>query len=125
VLDEFAPTLVLAAAPQDRNSDHASSGELAAQLLSAQGRSVTLRWWIVHAGRHWPAPRGYRPTLAQTIPGTALALNWQSLPLSDQQLERKRDAIARHHSQTEVMRPFLMSFARRNELYAIPAMTKN
>jgi LmbE family N-acetylglucosaminyl deacetylase len=67
VLDEFAPTLVLAATPQDLHSDHAASGELVARLLAARGQSSRLRWWIVHAGRNWPAPRRYRPALALSV----------------------------------------------------------
>lgn len=120
VIDEFAPTLVLAAAPQDRHSDHAASGELAARLLAARGQSNRLRWWIVHAGRNWPAPRSYRPELGLTAPPVAATLAWQALPLTSGQARRKFDAIARHHTQIEVMRPFLHSFVRGNEIFATP-----
>jgi LmbE family N-acetylglucosaminyl deacetylase len=125
VLADFAPTLVLAAAPQDRHSDHVASGELVARLLAARGQSAALRWWIVHAGHRWPVPRRYRPALELTVPRLAQTLAWQSLPLSAEQVQRKLAAVDMHRTQTEVMKPFLHSFVRRNELFAIPAMTKN
>jgi len=120
VLDDFAPTLVLAAAPQDLHSDHAASGQLTAELLAARGHAASLRWWIVHAGRHWPAPRSYHPALPLTAPPTAPSLDWHALAIDAAQNERKRAAIAAHKTQTEVMKPFLMAFVRRNELFAVP-----
>jgi LmbE family N-acetylglucosaminyl deacetylase len=120
VIASFAPTLVLAAAPQDLHSDHAATGQLAANLLAARGQADRLRYWIVHAGRGWPQPRRYRPALALLVPDRAVSLTWSVVPLSTVQIERKRAAILLHRSQMEVMAPFLMSFARQNELFALP-----
>jgi LmbE family N-acetylglucosaminyl deacetylase len=120
VIASFAPTLVLAAAPQDLHSDHTATGQLALSLLAARGQADRLRYWIVHAGRGWPRPRRYRPELALAVPARAQSLTWSVVPLSAAQVERKRAAILLHRSQMEVMAPFLLSFARRNELFALP-----
>jgi LmbE family N-acetylglucosaminyl deacetylase len=119
VIERFAPTLVLAAAPQDANPDHRASGALARRLLQQRGELDRLRYWIVHAP-HWPAPRGYAPQLALDPPGTAAALHWESLPLSASEQAHKLAALRDQRSQMQVMQPFMLSFARANELYASP-----
>ena len=120
VIDQFAPTLVLAAAPEDRHPDHSASGALARQLLEQRGRLDQLRYWIVHAPR-WPQPRRYRPQLPLAPPALAAALQWQSLPLSAAERTRKLAALREHRSQTRVMETFMLSFVRANELFALPS----
>jgi LmbE family N-acetylglucosaminyl deacetylase len=61
VIDQFAPTLVLAPAPEDLHPDHAASGRLTRQILEARNKPWNLWYYIVHAGRHWPEPRGLHP----------------------------------------------------------------
>jgi LmbE family N-acetylglucosaminyl deacetylase len=119
VIERFAPTLVLAAAPQDRNPDHRASGALTRQLLQQRGQLDRLRYWIVHAP-HWPAPRGYAPELSLQPPGLAATLQWESLPLSAAEQAHKLAALRDQRSQMQVMEPFMLSFARANELFALP-----
>src|ERR1700722_15311477 len=119
VIDQFAPTLVLAAAPEDRNPDHHASGALARRLLEQRGQLGRLRYWIVHAP-HWPRPRGYQPQLALSPPAVAATLRWESLPLSDAERAHKLAALAKHRSQMEIMSWSLQSFLRTNELFARP-----
>ncbi len=117
VLDEFRPTLVLAAAPQDLHPDHYGSGELARRLLQRRVESQQLRYWIVHA-RHWPRPRGYHPGMSLAPPASAAALHWQSLPLDDAERARKLAALRAHRSQLQLTAPFMYSFVRANEIFA-------
>ncbi|HEY1724843.1 MAG TPA: PIG-L deacetylase family protein [Steroidobacteraceae bacterium] len=119
VLDEFQPTLVLAAAPQDSHPDHAASGLLLHRLLERRGQLDRLRYWIVHAS-HWPAPRRYQPQLSLTPPGSAQQLHWQSLPLSVSERAHKLAALRAHRSQMRLTEPFMLSFVRANELFAPP-----
>jgi LmbE family N-acetylglucosaminyl deacetylase len=119
VIDQFAPTLVLAAAPEDRNPDHSASGALARRLLQRRGQLARLRYWIVHAP-HWPQPHGYQPQLPLSPPATAATLQWQSLALSDAEQAHKLAALGDHGSQMEIMGTFLQSFVRANELFALP-----
>jgi len=117
VLDAFRPTLVLAAAPQDQHPDHSASSALVRRLLVQRGELPALRYWIVHAP-HWPRPRRYAPQLELTPPASAAALHWQSLALSTQERTRKRAALDLHHSQMELIWPFMNSFIRANEILA-------
>lgn len=119
VFDQFAPTLVLAAAPEDRHPDHNASGALARRLLQRRGQLDRLRYWIVHAP-HWPQPRGYQPRLPLSPPAVAATLQWQSLPLSAEERAHKLTALGDHRSQMKLMGSFLQSFVRANELFAGP-----
>ncbi|MFI4869191.1 MAG: PIG-L deacetylase family protein [Steroidobacterales bacterium] len=120
VIGQFQPTLVLAAAPEDRHPDHQASGALVRRLLERRGQLEHLRYWIVHAP-HWPQPRGYRPQLALSPPQAAAARHWQSLPLSAQERAHKLAALRDHRSQLELIEPVMLSFVRANELFALPA----
>jgi LmbE family N-acetylglucosaminyl deacetylase len=119
VIDQFQPTLVLAAAPQDRHPDHSASGALVRRLLERRGQLDRLRYWIVHAP-HWPDPRRYRPELALPPPAVATALQWESSALTSPERAHKLAALRAHRSQMKVMESFLLSFVRANELFALP-----
>jgi len=120
VLDTFKPTIVLAAAPEDRHPDHAASGKLVRELLEQRGQLNRLHYWIVHAGVRWPQPHHYKPAAALYPPSSASALAWESFPLTDEERERKRLSILRHRSQVEVTGSFMLSFVRTNEIFAAP-----
>jgi len=119
VLEQFRPTLVFAAAPQDLHPDHRASGELVRRTLERRGELGRLRYWIVHA-RDWPRPYGLDSALTLTPPPAAQALHWQSLPLDAGQRQRKLVALEKHASQMEVMAPLMKAFVRANELFAPP-----
>jgi LmbE family N-acetylglucosaminyl deacetylase len=117
VIAQFHPTLVLAAAPQDRHPDHSASGALARRVLERRGELAALRYWIVHA-RAWPRPQSYQPDLALAPPAEAATLAWQSLPLTEAERAGKLAAVHDHHSQMQLMAPFMDSFIRANEIFA-------
>jgi len=117
VIEAFRPTLVLAAAPQDLHPDHSASGALVRRVLERRGELNELRYWIVHAPL-WPWPPIYEPQLTLVPPATATALRWQSMPLSATERARKRAALRAHHSQFELLAPFMNSFVRANEILA-------
>lgn len=118
VITRFAPTLVLAAAPQDRHADHRASGELARELLPGSAPRAQLYYWIVHAGLNWPWPHGLHRQQPLRPPARAAALGWLQLPLDDALQLRKLQALRQHRTQREVMGWFLNSFVRSNELFA-------
>ena len=118
VIGRFAPTIVLAAAPQDRHSDHSASGALAVELLHAGSSKARLYYWIVHGGHDWPSPRGLHRERPLLPPRIAHALAWQRLPLSDTEVAGKLAALGEHRTQLRVMRRFLEAFVRNDEIYA-------
>jgi LmbE family N-acetylglucosaminyl deacetylase len=118
VIDRFAPTIVLAAAPQDRHADHSASGALVRELLHASRPRARLYYWIVHAGHRWPSLRGLRAAEPLRPPALAATLGWQQLPLSPAQTALKLQAVRAHRTQLEVMSRFLYGFVRANEIFA-------
>ena len=117
VIAEFRPTLVLAAAPQDRHPDHSASGALARRVLERRGELGELHYWIVHAP-NWPRPLRLEPDLALAPPAETSALAWESLPLTEAERARKLAALRDHHSQMQLLAPFMNSFLRANEIFA-------
>ncbi len=120
-ISRFAPTIVLAAAPQDRHTDHSASGALAVELLRASASKARVYYWIVHGGHEWPAPRGLHRERPLLPPKFARELAWQRLPLSDAQVAGKLAALNEHRTQLRVMRRFLDAFVRNDEIFA-PAL---
>ena len=118
VIERFAPTIVLAAAPQDRHPDHSASGALAVELVRAAATHARVYYWIVHGGHEWPSPRGLHRERPLLPPRIARDLGWQRLPLSDEQVTGKLAALGEHRTQLRVMRRFLEAFIRSDEIYA-------
>jgi LmbE family N-acetylglucosaminyl deacetylase len=118
VIERFAPTIVLAAAPQDRHPDHSASGALAVELLRPRAARVRIYYWIVHGGHDWPAPRGLHRERPLLPPRIARDLPWERAPLSDAQVAGKLAALGEHRTQLRVMRRFLEAFVRNDEIYA-------
>jgi LmbE family N-acetylglucosaminyl deacetylase len=118
VIERLAPTIVLAAAPQDRHPDHSASGALAVELVRAGATRAKVYYWIVHGGHEWPVPRGLHRERPQLPPRSARDLAWERLPLSDAQVAGKLAALGEHRTQLRVMRRFLYAFVRNDEIYA-------
>jgi len=118
VVNDFAPTLVLAAAPEDRHPDHAASGQFALRVMTRRGEADRMRYFVVHSGSRWPEPRGLHPNLPLTPPPVAPLRDWQSFELSDEEQQVKLAALELHRTQWEVMAHFLRAFVRRTELFS-------
>ncbi|MGC8667255.1 MAG: PIG-L deacetylase family protein [Chthonomonadales bacterium] len=125
VLQEFRPTDVYVTHPSDDHADHAAASAFvtrALQALREEGASwaasCRLRYYLVHRG-DWPVPQGLqeRALLMPPAEMAELDTSWQAFPLSPQEEARKRQAILTYHSQVAVMKRFLVSFVRRNELF--------
>jgi LmbE family N-acetylglucosaminyl deacetylase len=119
VIDRFKPTVVLAPSPLDEHPDHRAAGDLAIRVLGERDQLARLRYWIVHGGTYWPAPRGLHPTLTFTPPRGARDMQWESVPLDEATRGIKLTALRAHASQMfGLERHFLLSFVRGNELFA-------
>lgn len=118
VLDRVKPTLVLAPSPQDTHPDHRGTGLLVWRTMTARGEQDRVRYWIVHGGRGWPAPRGYHPGFTQTVAPRGLGMQWEAFPLDDDAIEAKRLAVSAHRSQMKVMGRVMLGYVRSDELYS-------
>ncbi len=124
ILHRFRPSLVLTTHSYDQHPDHGATHlfvKNALQELTHQDpllRPVFLTF-LIHFGGWWPV-------LAQ--PDTRVELRpphgfpeqehtWLHFPLSPEEFQTKRQALSHYHSQMLVMRQYLLSFVRTNELF--------
>lgn len=121
------PTDIYLPHPCDNHPDHYATYcfvAAAVEQLRAEGveTGMRLHTYLVHRG-DWPTPKGDH-SADPLSPPYALAKTksqWRSLPLSSAVAVTKRSAIKEYKTQTAIERGFLMSFARRNEIFgAVP-----
>ena len=122
VLREFKPTRVFVSHPCDTNPDHRAAANfvrLALLQLESEQIRPALDFYIVHFG-NWPTPLQYSPNLRLDPPATLRSDNdWESLPLTLEQVERKHRATLTNLTQIANGAPhFLEAFARANEVFA-------
>jgi len=120
IIADFKPTLVLCPHPNDEHPDHWAAYCYTAGALYELGLldAIPVRLYLVHRG-DWPTPRGLDRRLPLLPPADLAGPNtrWLSFPATSATELAKYKAILRYRSQLLVMRNFLFSFARRNELF--------
>jgi LmbE family N-acetylglucosaminyl deacetylase len=119
IISDFKPTKIFLPHPADQNPDHlalylftrVALWDLAADL------HPELYPYLVHYP-HWPNPLGYYPE-DPLVPPAALSgeAYWLSEPLTESELQTKRQALQTHKTQYEARRRYLDSFLRTNELF--------
>ena len=125
ILAVYRPTAVYVPHPSDDHPDHAIAYSfVTAALASLQSsprsplKKTLVRTYLVHRGG-WPTPWGWKPTLPLRPPAGLADLDttWDELSLSKDVILLKRKAIRTYDNQMAMMGKFLLSFARRNELF--------
>ncbi len=90
------------------------------ELKEKKGFSPRVFTYVVHRGR-FPSPRGLKmeEMIRPPYPLLGIGLHWRSLPLPQDIVRLKYEAIKRYKSQLLPRgRVFMFSFARSNELFA-------
>lgn len=124
LLREWRPTVVAYPHPNETHVDHWALANFAAAALAELQRTEPgwrppAQWlYLVHRG-DWPAPKGYRPTAPLLPPGKLAGgmTTWRTEPLTPQQVERKAAAVGAYRSQVALLRRYMHSFIRANELF--------
>lgn len=104
----------------DRDAAHRHTREKSPYTWA---RRVEVRDYLIHHG-DWPVPQGLHEDARLVPPAALLHLDtrWKEVRLTASDRQRKYEAILCYRSQTAVMRRFLTSFVRQNELFgALPA----
>ena len=123
ILTDYQPDVIVLPHPNDDHPDHRATADfsrLALAFIRANNpdyRPLTLGY-LVHYS-YYPQPRGERVS-ASLVPPTPLAGTrnpWLRLDLGEEQAMRKSQAVRQYASQLRLMRNFLLSFARANEIY--------
>jgi LmbE family N-acetylglucosaminyl deacetylase len=122
VLRQLQPTLILAPSPADTHPDHRAAGLLTLRISAQRGLSAQVRYWIVHGGEGWPAPRELMPGVPLFPAPRGAGLDSAPFALTPSEEERKHSALNAYASQMQMMAPFLVAFVRSNELFAQRAL---
>lgn len=120
VIREFRPTKIFVSHPADTNRDHrALYLFLRVALWDLEGKMPMPLFfpYIVHVVG-WPQ-RGYEPNVELSPPEQLEDSNiiWRKLDLSEEEVQKKYNATDFYKSQISYNPRYLLSFARKNELF--------
>lgn len=123
ILKRHKPNKIFVSHPIDANSDHKTMYlflEIALADLRKDLLPPEVYSYLIHF-KGWPLPRRYHPELGLLPPkefkGSKARWFWHEL--SPQDLEKKYKAILCYKSQTQSSAFYLLSFARKNELFGV------
>ena len=121
IIADYKPNKIFVSHPGDTNVDHkALYLFLQIALLDLQDKipAPKVYPYLVHC-LGWPLPRHYHPELSLNPPRQfqGSSINWVKFELTPEQLEKKNRAILCYRSQTRTSAFYLLSFARKNELF--------
>ncbi len=123
ILKQYKPNKIFVSHPIDTNSDHKTMYLFLKIALSDLRKELPLPEvysYLIHF-KGWPLPRRYHPELELLPPKefNGSKTRWFRHELSPQDLERKYNAIFCYKSQTQSSAFYLLSFARKNELFGV------
>jgi LmbE family N-acetylglucosaminyl deacetylase len=121
IIKEYKPNKIFVSHPADANVDHKAFYlflEVALHDLEKEIPKPKVYPYLVHC-IGWPLPRHYHPQLDLNPPQPFLGsqVEWRKFDLTLQQRSKKYQAILCYKSQTSTSAFYLLSFARKNELF--------
>lgn len=122
MIRKYKPTKIFVSHPADVNADHrAFFLFLQVALWDLQGElnpKLKVYPYLVHH-KGWPLPRNFHSDLNLSPPKDMLEadIKWQALNLDPVELKNKHQAILTYRSQTSSSAFYLLTFARKNELF--------
>ncbi|MDD5491914.1 MAG: PIG-L family deacetylase [bacterium] len=121
VISDFKPTKIFVSHPVDFNRDHQALylfTQIALWDLYDKITPPEIFPYLVHV-RGWPLPRGLYQGLPLDVPGRlkSAGINWFELGLNSAEVQKKFLAIRFYRTQIEYEPSYLISYARRNELF--------
>lgn len=131
---EYEPDVVYLPHPNDSHPDHwATNGFVLYGLeqLKNEGyerfENLTMLSYLVHSVKFpWPRGKFLEASLTEPTDLKNLDTRWVDIPLDFRERLHKLRAIGKYRTQTQLMRKYLISFARANELFGIvPSLSLN
>jgi LmbE family N-acetylglucosaminyl deacetylase len=123
------PTVVVSHHPGDTHRDHWAAGAFVAAALERL-RTEDAPWvsrvrvwsYLVHRGA-WPRPVGYAPDLVLTPPADLAGegAGWAEYGLDQAGRDAKHLATLEYRTQVQLLRAYMLSFVRQNELFDVRA----
>ncbi len=121
VIEDFRPTRVFVSHPADTNRDHRALYlflRVALWDLRDKIEQPRIFPYIIHVVG-WPKPRGYHSDQVLYVPDELIKsdITWTDFNLDASETLKKYEAITRYVSQVKYAPSYLVSFARRNEIF--------
>ena len=121
IIKKYRPNKIFVSHPADKNVDHRAFYlflEIALSDLKKDIPEPKVYPYLVHCVG-WPKPRHYHPELPLYPPKQFAdsQIQWFQIALTSQETEKKYKTILFYKSQTRVSAFYLLSFARKNELF--------
>ena len=118
IINSFNPSWVIYPHFYDCHVDHFALNNFIKYVIAKSKKNITELTYLVHRG-HWPTPPGEFRSLP-LIPPSAISncgIEWFSLPLSRENIRKKKQCLTQYKSQNWINRIYLSSFLRKNELF--------
>ncbi|MDD2752542.1 MAG: PIG-L family deacetylase [Candidatus Omnitrophica bacterium] len=121
LLLKYRPNKIFVSHPADVNLDHETFYLFLQVALSNIEKHLArpkIYPYLIHSVG-WPLPRNYHPELPLLPPKKSLdaPVSWVLFGLGEAEVEKKHQAILCYNSQTQSSAFYLLSFARKNELF--------
>lgn len=121
IMRDFKPTKIFCASPRGGHSDHAAFYLFATVALWDLAKEIKadVYSYLIHF-QNWPNPAGYCPDESFLLPGyLKRSRQWKTFDLTDEQRQKKEQAIRAYASQCDTDSDFLLSFVKRNEVFCV------
>lgn len=125
-IQNYSPTLIIAPNPDDTHADHRAAGEKTRELVTQKYQNIKIAYYLIHYNfLKYPSPSGLHPEDFLLPPARLISFGnkWYILPLSQDEENRKQDAVYKYPSQLKKTNPILhillLDFVRKNELFMI------
>ena len=127
LLTQIRPRLVVMPTTFDQHPDHWMTNVFATAAVREWETQAGLaepleRWGYLVHWNAWPLPVAYRPHLPTEPPENLrqpTGLKWVELSVDTRQAEQKRQALMAYESQVELIKPFMLAFVRRSEIFLL------
>lgn len=119
VIGDFKPTKIFVSHPADTNGDHRALYvflHVALWDLGLKFDGPSLFPYIIHVPS-WPKPRGFYPKKSLLPPSGYPGIKWVEAILTPEEINAKKKAISYYKSQIQYIPWYLVSFARKNEIF--------
>lgn len=126
VLADIQPDWVVTPLLLDQHPDHwATSAFGSLALMACRARQLPWAQHAAHLGylvhwNGWPLPLAYRPEMRSEAPAALISypgIQWEEFGYDPAAVEAKRASLLCYDSQVELIKPFLLAFARKTEVF--------
>lgn len=119
IIRDYKPNMIIYPDDGDEHPDHWATSAFIRYAAIKTNYSGDTYCYLVHKGS-WPSPLYYKPQSSLEAPKDVLELDgrWFLLNLTKDDENKKEMAIGSHATQVSLMKNYLMSFVRTDEIFA-------